>query len=1701
MTSSEYEVVNCLFNNSNHSLCVVKKKGSNEQFLMKYCKFDDTGIELARRNRYKRELEFISTFDHPNVFKPLTSENKNFSLSIIYSYRKGTTLQRFLDAKTTLGIAEKLKMMIQLVEALEYIHSRGIIHGDLHPGNIFIREDRGVEIYDFSMCMTLEESERRPDGLVSGTYPYLSPEQTGFTRFKVDTRSDLYCAGIILYQFLSNHFPFSVKTGTIEELLDFMLKTELEPIRTIPYYINEILLKALRCTPEERYQTASGLKYDLKMALDIILNETDFQVLVPGEKDTVIAVSRLRFFIAREKEIENLNKGLNALKQKESATYLLTGISGIGKTEIIRSFLASVAINSVFVIGVRCNRFTPKQPYSAIRSLFLDFLHKLQDKDTKDKEMFKMHLNVNYQEYSGLICDVIPEMKVYFDSVQYIEWVDKQRKSDRITFALVSILDLICASFPALLIIDDLQWIDSISFDLLMKLKFSNAAKMMIFAYQTESPEDKHVFRLPLYEVADKQIEILPFSRNEIVWLVFSIFDKIQNDNVLIDVLEHRCCGNPFVLNQMLRYLLDSSIIRKVDGNWVFMTDMVSEIPNNFDTISIIKHKLDNISEREYKYLKIGSLMSGDIQQQILEEIGGFDEFQSRSILKKLESDGFLSTNFKGEIRFAHDMVQQIIMSNIADDEKLLIYEALANEYEALSEHKMEYLFDAAEMYRKTSQIDKAIELSVKAGKYAVKKAAYDSAVTDFSNALEMINQVSIGKQNNEFDRSRIELSLAEALMLAGKYEKALGIYNRFIENEKTDNNEHCDILYNVGCIYFNLGEHFRAQDCFCIALSIIGINIRDAQKRNVLNTLIQLLMHLIYSSVVYLIIPKKDDYRKRQSVKILTKYVQALSFTDLNSCLYPHLLAFNTTRGMGFCIEKLELLLQHSIVSYLIYFKRSSFKYLKKVISIARQSRKKSLIAYTKAVSGVLYFYSAKWKKSEKDFLESISDSKTCGDNLNTITCLDYLSRIDFYRGDLKRALEHLNHAISFLDKSNYYKVEKKPILAFKCLIESVCGHVTNNQDHSLLFLSDTDTPLLIQIRLNLIHLEYDILKGNIFEAWQVCQSLYPVFSGFYLNTEFAMSYYNLTCELISRELINQKTASSVIKDRKTMFDFYRRSLKMLLCFSSKYPAYKGIAYRYLGWYLYLLHNRKRITRFLMNMSIRYFHGMQMRTEEARSLRDYGLFNDQCNLSGLALDQYDAAFNIFKQCGAQFEINKILDKISSEKRKVYLESSKNSLMSAENSNQIRFDTLLQISSSISEITDVSVLLDQILNGMIKATGAQYGCIFVKGENKNIKCMLMLDYQGNELNDDEMIISKEIIKTVEENKQIILINDGFVKNETGNRKNNEKIRSVLCVPFCREENLLGYVYLGNDKVAGLFSENAVKTAQILSAQAGILLENANFIEQYKKLNRELDNKVKFQTHDIKEKNRQLEIANLKLVESERVKGVLSGTLVHDIKNYAAGIEGNLQYLGRRLEQDFKIKRVLDVVSETCTDIVSLASNVLDIAKMDEGKMVVRAEKLDSSFIANLAEKFIVNTLFEEKRIHPVVLRSEEKFCIDADVYLLERVLQNLFSNAAKYVPRDGNVELRFIPEDKENILCFFNSGLAIPEKEREVLFEKYARIEYHHSQYSKGLGLFFCRMVMNAHKGRIWVESDENGNVFKLAFPRIDENEKTLSLS
>lgn len=425
------------------------------------------------------------------------------------------------------------------------------------------------------------------------------------------------------------------------------------------------------------------------------------------------------------------------------------------------------------------------------------------------------------------------------------------------------------------------------------------------------------------------------------------------------------------------------------------------------------------------------------------------------------------------------------------------------------------------------------------------------------------------------------------------------------------------------------------------------------------------------------------------------------------------------------------------------------------------------------------------------------------------------------------------------------------------------------------------------------------------------------------------------------------------------------------------------------------------------------------------------------------------------------------------------------SYMVNENFSLSVLDKFLEAISSLSQIKEHSELFEQILTVCIKFTEAQYGCVFLKTQKGKIEKLLAKDRTGKKITDDDVNISLDLLKKISIKRQVEIIDELYSLNEI----HNDTGRPVLCIPLYRRHCFIGCVCLFKGKSFNTFPDYAVKISRIISAQASVLLENLHISQNYKQLNNIIDTKIKQQMNDITEKNRQIEEMNVLFCESEKMKDLLSGTLVHDIKNYAAGIEGNLQYLNRIISDDKKIHRILDVVSETCTDIFSIASNMLDITKISQGKNILHLETISAEYIECIAEKYLKSPLFNEKEITTTIVHCNEPFSIEIDTYLLDRIFQNIFSNSAKFANKNGCVEMSIQATKNEVIVSIFNSGSPIPEAEKKLIFEKFARLDNNQSKYTKGLGLYFCKLAMEAHKGRIWIETSETGNYFKLAFP------------
>ena len=163
------------------------------------------------------------------------------------------------------------------------------------------------------------------------------------------------------------------------------------------------------------------------------------------------------------------------------------------------------------------------------------------------------------------------------------------------------------------------------------------------------------------------------------------------------------------------------------------------------------------------------------------------------------------------------------------------------------------------------------------------------------------------------------------------------------------------------------------------------------------------------------------------------------------------------------------------------------------------------------------------------------------------------------------------------------------------------------------------------------------------------------------------------------------------------------------------------------------------------------------------------------------------------------------------------------------------------------------------------------------------------------------------------------------------------------------------------------------------------------IESLRESNSNLGQKVAEQTASIRAQNAELERANAQLRESERMKGILTGALVHDIKNHIFSIASDVRALSREPGCSPDSQSILSHAAFSCSSAMSLAANMLDIGKMEEGKLIVAAKPVEFEQLKSMLMRYMQNVFFSEKRIAVSVEPPSFPLCFSADHYLLDRV--------------------------------------------------------------------------------------------------------------
>ncbi len=411
--------------------------------------------------------------------------------------------------------------------------------------------------------------------------------------------------------------------------------------------------------------------------------------------------------------------------------------------------------------------------------------------------------------------------------------------------------------------------------------------------------------------------------------------------------------------------------------------------------------------------------------------------------------------------------------------------------------------------------------------------------------------------------------------------------------------------------------------------------------------------------------------------------------------------------------------------------------------------------------------------------------------------------------------------------------------------------------------------------------------------------------------------------------------------------------------------------------------------------------------------------------------------------------------------------------------------TLLQISSTLNSSLDLDVVLTNAMNLVVELLKAERGFIqLIEGDRLILKAYKNCDpekiLQGEE-------ISTSVIENVVATHAPVVTINAMSDSRFSSQESvvAYKLRSVLCVPLLNKNTLTGIIYIDNRMKSGVFTEKDLHVLTAFANHAASAIENARL---YENLKGSIDEKLKLQEEILLERaQKQIQL------ERNTLKEELAHYLVHDLRNPLTAVYSAFGILDMSLQNQGTITQeergLLEKSRQNLRMMSSMISDILDVYLLENNQLELEIESVDLCAL--------VRAVFDTHRgvCRPEVqLRSEfetEPVSIRCDRNIMTRVLNNLVHNACK-VTESGYIETAVFRRDPGEVMIEIrDTGTGVPDAMKDRLFSKFVRIETRTKiRQSRGLGLAFCRLAVQAHGGEISVhDNPPGGTIMQIRLP------------
>lgn len=733
--------------------------------------------------RFRREAKAIARMDHPSVVVVYDTGEHEGALFFVMPFVPGSNLRRLMQERS-LSLGEVLDVGIQVAEALDYSHLRGIIHRDIKPENILVTrsEDEGfrARLTDFGLAITASEARLTRSGAVVGTVAYLSPEQV--TTREIDGRSDLYSLATVLYECFVGETPF---TGEIHNVLYRIAHDLPLPPREcgaqIDAELEEFLMRCLDKDPGARPHRARDAAEFLMRYRTRLRRDASSKVVPASGEMRDFARPSLVPLIGRDREMAELQRRLNDAIAGESQLVVISGEAGTGKTRLLEELETVAKARKIRFLRGRFVEQDSATPFQGYGELLQEYF--------RQKSMGSS-APADFSDLAPELVSLFPALAEVFETRSPSSPTTRTQPAQRpvrhedrtaIFELLARSLTRIAGGQSLIVALEDLHSAD-VSVEALQYIvrRLGTTQTLVVATYRGSQVDRRH----PLHRLVDgflgerrfAQIAIEPLGLAERTMLLQALLGGARVGDSFAQRIHEATEGNPYFTRELVRSLVESrGLIRSESGSWTLSSETRISSDSLPATIQqTVEKRVEGLPPELRDTLSLAAVLGRVFEYRDLEMLAENTNTLEERLERLIQMD-FLQE--ERELRsdrliFSSGVIRDVLYARLSRRRRRVLHRKIAEHLETHFAGRLERVYgQLLHHYLQVDQPEKVVEYGLKLARKSLASFSPEEVQRAARTVLDFVEEDG-GEYHHQAGEARV--LLAAALRLQGNVDAAL---------------------------------------------------------------------------------------------------------------------------------------------------------------------------------------------------------------------------------------------------------------------------------------------------------------------------------------------------------------------------------------------------------------------------------------------------------------------------------------------------------------------------------------------------------------------------------------------------------------------------------------------------------------------------------------------------------------------------------------------------------------------------------------------------------------------------------------------------------------------------------------------------------------------------------------------------------------